>query len=97
MDKRMSDEREFRRKLKRRDINRIMSTEKVMIRIGVKGLTEGLLNEIKRQLNARGVIKIRVLKSVREKITEEDLKEFLRKINARIISRRGYVYLVAKT
>jgi RNA-binding protein len=97
MDKRMSDEREFRRKLKRRDVNRIMSTEKVMIRIGVKGLTEGLLNEIKRQLNARGAIKIRVLKSVREKITEEDLKEFLRKINARIISRRGYVYLVAKT
>ncbi len=93
----MSGEREFRRKLERRDINRIMSTEKVMIRIGVKGLTEGLLNEIKRQLNARGVIKIRVLKSVREKITEEDLKEFLRKINARIISRRGYVYLVAKT
>jgi RNA-binding protein len=97
MDKRMSSEKEFRRKLKRRDINRIMSTEKVMIRIGVKGLTEGLLNEIKRQLNARGAIKIRVLKSVREKITEEDLKEFLRKINARIISRRGYVYLVAKT
>lgn len=97
MDKRMSGEREFRRKLERRDINRIMSTEKVMIRIGVKGLTEGLLNEIKRQLNARGVIKIRVLKSIREKITEEDLKEFLRKINARIISRRGYVYLVAKT
>jgi RNA-binding protein len=97
MDKRMSDEREFRRKLKRRDVNRIMSTEKAVIRIGVKGLTEGLLNEIKRQLNARGAIKIRVLKSVREKITEEDLKEFLRKINARIISRRGYVYLVAKT
>jgi RNA-binding protein len=97
MDKRMSSEKEFRRKLKRRDINRIMSTEKAVIRIGVKGLTEGLLNEIKRQLNARGVIKIRVLKSVREKITEEDLKEFLRKINARIISRRGYVYLVAKT
>ncbi|MCC6030595.1 MAG: YhbY family RNA-binding protein [Desulfurococcales archaeon] len=93
----MSSEREFRRKLKRRDINRIMSTEKAVIRIGVKGLTEGLLNEIKRQLNARGAIKIRVLKSVREKITEEDLKEFLRKINARIISRRGYVYLVAKT
>lgn len=93
----MSDEREFRRKLKRRDVNRIMSTEKAVIRIGVKGLTEGLLNEIKRQLNARGAIKIRVLKSVREKITEEDLKEFLRKINARIISRRGYVYLVAKT
>jgi RNA-binding protein len=97
MDKRMSSEKEFRRKLKRRDINRIMSTEKAVIRIGVKGLTEGLLNEIKRQLNARGAIKIRVLKSVREKITEEDLKEFLRKINARIISRRGYVYLVAKT
>jgi len=93
----MSSEKEFRRKLKRRDVNRIMSTEKAVIRIGVKGLTEGLLNEIKRQLNARGVIKIRVLKSVREKITEEDLKEFLRKINARIISRRGYVYLVAKT
>jgi len=93
----MSSEKEFRRKLKRRDINRIMSTEKAVIRIGVKGLTEGLLNEIKRQLNARGAIKIRVLKSVREKITEEDLKEFLRKINARIISRRGYVYLVAKT
>jgi len=93
----MSSEKEFRRKLKRRDVNRIMSTEKAVIRIGVKGLTEGLLNEIKRQLNARGAIKIRVLKSVREKITEEDLKEFLRKINARIISRRGYVYLVAKT
>ncbi|MGC9148300.1 MAG: YhbY family RNA-binding protein [Sulfolobales archaeon] len=82
------------RKYSRREINRIMSTEKVIVRIGRKGITEGLISEIKRQLNQRGYIKLKILKNIRSHIKDEDIEKLANSAGGRVVSKRGFVYLI---
>ena len=85
------------KKYSKSDINRIMSTEKILIRIGRKGITEGLVREIKRQLDKKGYVKLRILKSVRSYIKEEDVERLAISAGGRVVSRRGFVYLIVST
>lgn len=78
----------------KKDINRIMSTERVGVRIGRRGVSKGLVAEIKRQLDQRGYVKIKILKNIRGHISEEDIEKLAKEVGGRIASRRGYVYLI---
>ncbi|MGC9009644.1 MAG: YhbY family RNA-binding protein [Sulfolobales archaeon] len=82
------------RKYSKHEINKIMSTEKVIVRVGRKGITEGLINEIKRQLNQRGHIKLKILKNIRPYIRDEDVEKLANSAGGRVVSKRGYVYLI---
>ena len=64
------------------------------VRIGKKGLTEGVINEIKRRLDEHRVVKVRI------GIDVEDRRKFARevaeKVNAKLIEVRGYTFILAK-
>lgn len=64
------------------------------IRIGKNGLSEGVINEIKRRLKEHKVIKVKI------GIDVEDRREFAKKVaeivNAKLIEVRGYTFILAK-
>ncbi|MFP3162320.1 YhbY family RNA-binding protein [Acidianus hospitalis] len=64
------------------------------IRIGKNGLTEGLINEIKRQLKDNEVVKIRI------GIKDQDRREIAKKVaeltNAKLVEVRGYTFILMK-
>jgi|UniRef100_A0A7C3WP75 Predicted RNA-binding protein containing KH domain, possibly ribosomal protein len=68
--------------------------EIVVVNIGKRGLTESVLREIDNVLRARGVVKVKLLKSFREstELTREEVAEMLAKaLNAEVIGVRGFV------
>lgn len=68
--------------------------EVVVVNIGKRGLTEGVLREIDNVLRARGVVKVRLLRSFREStgLTREEVAEMLAKaLNAEVVGVRGFV------
>jgi len=64
------------------------------VRIGKKGVTEGVIKEIKRRLDEHKVVKVKI------GIEVEDRREFARliaeKVNAKLIEVRGYTFILAK-
>lgn len=71
--------------------------EKPDIRIGKAGISEGVIQETKRLLKAKGIIKIKFLKNIAE--TKEDVKRLIEglaeKTNAeigKIIGRTAILY-----
>ncbi|MCY0883900.1 MAG: YhbY family RNA-binding protein [Acidianus infernus] len=64
------------------------------IRIGKNGITEGLINEIKRQLKDHEVVKIRI------GIKDQDRREIAKKVaeltNAKLVEVRGYTFILMK-
>ncbi|AGK60111.1 putative RNA-binding protein containing KH domain, possibly ribosomal protein [Archaeoglobus sulfaticallidus PM70-1] len=69
------------------------------INIGKNGLTENVIKEINFQLEKRGVVKVKLLRSFRES-TGRDRKELAREveknINGRLVSLRGMVLTFVK-
>lgn len=69
--------------------------EHAMIRIGKNGLTDGILEEIKRQLKQKKIIKIKI--GIK---TEENRKEFARKVaeltNSELVEVRGFTFILRK-
>ena len=62
------------------------------INVGKKGITPGLIEEIKRQLEAYGEVKVKFLKSARMSKTRFELAEELaEKVNARFEKMIGNV------
>ncbi|AWR96547.1 RNA-binding protein [Acidianus sulfidivorans JP7] len=65
------------------------------IRIGKNGVTEGIINEIKRQLNDKKVIKIKIGADI-----EEDRRDFAKRIaeitGSELIEVRGYTFILRK-
>ncbi|RLI82615.1 RNA-binding protein [Archaeoglobales archaeon] len=70
-----------------------------VINIGKNGLTQSLINEINFQLEKRGKVKVKMLKSFRDS-SELDRKELAKligkSINGRLISLRGMVLTFTK-
>ncbi len=64
----------------------------VTVNVGKKGLTESLINEINLQLEKRGVVKVKMLRSFRG---DADRKELARMIESRVkgelVDLRGFV------
>ena len=69
------------------------------INVGKKGVTEEVINEIKRQLEEHKVVKVRLLKSCLE-VEGKDRRELARIIaertGARLIGIRGYTFVLYK-
>ena len=67
--------------------------KEIVVRIGKKGITEGLVEEIKRNLEKHKIVKIKLLKSYRETIEEsrQELADMIAKlVNAKVVEIRGY-------
>jgi RNA-binding protein len=73
--------------------------EVVVVNIGKKGLTEGVLREIENVLRARGVVKVKLLRSFREStgLSREEVAEILAKaLSAEVVGVRGFVIALRK-
>ena len=68
------------------------------VRIGKNGVTDQVIEEIKRHLKKEGVIKVRVLRSlVRAGVNVEELAENVAtKVGAEVIDVRGHVFVLVK-
>jgi len=82
------------------DIIKLRSKAKTLepiIRIGKKGLTEAIIEEIKKLLKKRKLIKVKMLKSVLEnKDKKEVIKELVNKTNAVLIEAVGFIVVLAR-
>ena len=70
---------------------------RAVIHVGKQGVTESVLAEIKRQLEARKVVKVRLLKSCieREGKTRRELARMIaEKVGARLVGIRGYAFVL---
>ena len=68
-----------------------------IIRIGKSGLTQGTINEIKRQLEKKKLIKIKLLRAfVQDKDRKEIAREIAQKTNSELIHQVGFVVVLYK-
>ncbi|NPA97721.1 MAG: RNA-binding protein [Crenarchaeota archaeon] len=66
------------------------------VNIGKNGIHAGLVEEIRRQLEAMGVVKIRILKNARQIVSEKDIYRLAEELRALVIDHRGYTFILAK-
>lgn len=68
------------------------------VRIGKSGVTEQVIEEIKRRLKKEGVIKVRVLRSlIRGGVSVEEIaSDVASKAKAEIVDIRGHVFVLVK-
>ncbi len=67
------------------------------IRIGKNGLTESQINEIKKQLNKKRLVKIKLLKScIAGKDRKDIAGQIAEKTNSAIIEQVGFVFVLYK-
>ena len=67
--------------------------KEIVVRIGKTGITEGLIEEIKRNLEKHKIVKVKILKSYRETIekSRQELADTIAKlVNAKVVEIRGY-------
>ena len=74
----------------------------VTVRIGKKGLTENVLREIEKVLDARGIVKVKLLQNFRSKFNVDkdaktEIASILRdKLGAEVVDIRGYIITLRK-
>lgn len=78
---------------KKEIMNRSLST--ITISIGKSGVKESVIDEIKRQLKAREVVKIRFSRSISED-KKNHIKEIIEKTNSKLVDLRGNVAVLFK-
>lgn len=84
------------RRVKRRIASR-MAAEKPTIRIGKFGVTDSLIEEVSKQLDARRTVKLKVLKSALiEKTVDEIANEVAFKTSSTLIEVRGHTFILFK-
>ncbi len=68
-----------------------------IVRIGKSGLTESVINEIKKQLEQKKLIKIKMLKAfISGKDKKELAKEIAEKTNSMLVHNVGFIVVLAK-
>ena len=72
-----------------------MTQEKATVWVGKSGITEGLVEEVSRQLDARRAVKVRVQRSALARRTVEDVaSEVAEKTGAELIEVRGHTFVL---
>lgn len=67
------------------------------IRIGKSGITEGVVKEIKKQIEKKGAVKIKCLRSfVSGKDKKEIANELAEKTKSRVVHQIGFVVVLSK-
>ena len=64
------------------------------INIGRNGVTDNLISEVKKHLKTQKCLKIRVSRSAREFISDDDIQSIANNVNAAVIDRRGFTYIL---
>jgi len=83
-------------RMKRR-IKNELSAEKPTIWIGKEGASPQIFNEISRQLEKRGMVKVKVLKSaLREEETEKIASKIAQQTESTLIDVRGHTIILYK-
>lgn len=80
----------FIKELKKRKVG----THRADVNIGKNGIHRGLINEIKRILETQGCVKVRILRSSRRNISEEDVIKLAKETDSVIVDSRGYTYVL---
>jgi len=76
--------------------------EIVVVRVGKRGITEGLLAELDNVLSARGVVKVKLLRNFREaygvgsKSKHEVAAELAESLGAEVVEVRGYTIVLRR-
>ncbi|MEM2658823.1 MAG: YhbY family RNA-binding protein [Zestosphaera sp.] len=72
-------------------------SEPAKVRIGKSGLSEGIMNEIRKFLEREGVVKVKILKTaLKELEVNEVATEVSRKLNAEVIDVRGHTFTLKR-
>lgn len=91
----LGDEATVREKKVKR-LGKVLS-ESATVRIGKEGLSEGVLDEVRRRLERDGVVKVRVLKSVAGRV---DVRELALKASAKLgvelVDVRGHTFTIVR-
>jgi len=72
---------------------------KVDVQLGKKGVTEAFIKEVKNRLEKHGVVKIRVLKSLRRALgieIEKLAEEIAEKTQSKVYEIRGFTFILIK-
>jgi RNA-binding protein len=74
-----------------------LRSEPATLVLGKKGITEEFVEEVKRQLKRKKVIKIRMLKSALAEQSMDELASAIAiKANSQLLETRGYTMLLAR-
>jgi RNA-binding protein len=83
-------------KMKRR-IKNVLSSEKPTVHIGKEGITEQVINEVSKQLDAREMIKAKLLKTALQDEEAKDLAAIIaEKTESDLVEVRGHTFLLFK-
>nr|MDO8080770.1 YhbY family RNA-binding protein [Candidatus Freyarchaeota archaeon] len=84
-------------KKKYSEIIKELRSEPATLILGKKGITEEFIEEVKRQLKRKRVIKIRTLKSVLAEQSMDELASAIAiKAKSQLLEARGYTMLLAR-
>jgi len=84
---------------KLRKLKEMVQQRSADVIIGKKGVYEGIINEIKRRLEQKGIIKVKLLKSciaVEGKDRKELAKYIAQLVNAQLLDIRGRTFVLYK-
>jgi RNA-binding protein YhbY len=72
-----------------------MNAMKPTVWVGKSGFSPLLAREIRLQLETRGYIKVKILKSIRNEF-ENILRQILSDTNAELVSKKGLTFILSK-
>ena len=78
-------------KMTEKELNELKPT----VWVGKNGITPLLVREIKLQLAAKGYIKVKILKSIRDEF-ENVLIQILNETNSELVYKRGLTFILSK-
>lgn len=82
--------------LHEKKVKKVLS-EPAKVRIGKSGLSEGVINEIRKFLERNDVVKVKVLKSALKETKVDDIAtEVAKKLNAELVDIRGHTFTLRR-